>query len=51
MMLRYSLGCESGARKIEEAVAQTIDAGLFTRELGGSLSTEQMAEEIARRLH
>ena len=51
MMLRYSLGCETGARKIEEAVAQTIDAGLFTRELGGSLSTEQMAEEIARRLH
>ena len=45
-MLRYSLQDEQAARKIERAVEKAVAAGQLTRDLGGSLSTEQMADAI-----
>ncbi|WGK68883.1 3-isopropylmalate dehydrogenase [Candidatus Haliotispira prima] len=47
MMLRYALGCEGSARKIEAAVTKAITAGKFTRELGGSLSTAEVGQAVA----
>ena len=50
MLLRHSLGLETEAAAIEKAVDETITAGARTADLGGTLSTTQMADEIIRRL-
>jgi 3-isopropylmalate dehydrogenase len=49
LMLEY-LGHAEAAAAIEKAVRDTIAAGETTRDLGGSLSTEQAGERIRRRL-
>jgi 3-isopropylmalate dehydrogenase len=49
-MLRLSLGHEEAATAVERAVAQTIAAGLRTRELGGDARTEQVGAAVAERL-
>jgi 3-isopropylmalate dehydrogenase len=46
MMLRYSLRLEERAQKIEKAVEQAVATHRLTRDLGGSLSTDQMADAI-----
>lgn len=46
MMLRHSLGLEAEAQAIEAAVERAIGAGALTRDLGGSLGTEEMTEQI-----
>jgi 3-isopropylmalate dehydrogenase len=50
MLLRHSLGLEQEARWIEAAVDQAIEAGARTGDLGGKLSTRQMADEVLKRL-
>jgi 3-isopropylmalate dehydrogenase len=50
MMLRYSFGLETEAAALEKAVDETITAGARTVDLGGKLSTKQMADEIIARL-
>lgn len=50
MMLRHSLGLPAEAEAIEAAVDRTIAEGCRTRDLGGSLSTTAMTDEILRRL-
>jgi 3-isopropylmalate dehydrogenase len=50
MMLRHSLGLADEAKLVEDAVDRTITEGARTRDLGGTLSTTQMADEILRRL-
>ncbi len=50
LMLRYSLNLEQEAARIEAAVDATISAGCRTADLGGSLSTRQMADEVLSRL-
>ena len=50
MLLRYSLGYEQSAQKIENAVAQTIASGKLTRELGGNLSTSKVGQAVAELL-
>jgi 3-isopropylmalate dehydrogenase len=50
MLLRHSLGLEAEAASIEKAVDETITAGARTADLGGKLSTRQMADEIIKRL-
>ncbi len=50
MLLRHSLGLETEAASIEKAVDETITAGARTSDLGGKLSTRQMADEIIKRL-
>lgn len=48
MMLEY-LGFQTDSRKIEEAVKSAISDNETTRDLGGSLSTEDVGQSISRR--
>jgi 3-isopropylmalate dehydrogenase len=50
MLLRHTLGLEHEAAMIEKAVDQTITDGSRTADLGGKLSTTQMADEILKRI-
>ena len=50
LLLRYSLSLEKEAAIIEAAVDATITAGCRTADLGGKLTTRQMADEILSRL-
>lgn len=50
MMLRHSFKLESEAAAIEKAVDETITAGARTADLGGTLTTRQMADEIIKRI-
>jgi 3-isopropylmalate dehydrogenase len=50
MLLRHSLGLPAEAAAIEAAVERTITDGCRTVDLGGGLSTRQMADEIVKRL-
>jgi len=50
MLLRHSLKLEAEAVVIEKAVEQTITAGARTTDIGGKLTTRQMADEIIKRI-
>ncbi|TVY83548.1 3-isopropylmalate dehydrogenase B [Lachnellula suecica] len=50
LMLRYSFGMEEEAQAIEAAVNATMDAGMRTKDLGGSASTKEMGTEIRKHL-
>jgi 3-isopropylmalate dehydrogenase len=50
MMLRHSFKLEAEAESIEKAVYQTITDGARTADLGGKLTTRQMADEIIKNL-
>ena len=50
MMLRHSLKLEDEASAIEKAVHQTVTDGARTADIGGKLSTRQMADEIIKNL-
>ncbi len=46
MLLRHSLKLDAEAQLVEDAVEQVITDGHRTADLGGTLSTKQMADEI-----
>ena len=50
MMLRYSLHLDEEAHAIESAVDAAITEGARTADLGGTLSTTKMADEVIRRI-
>ena len=50
LLLRYSLGCSVEAQAVEEAVHAALSHGLRTPDLGGSLTTQAMVEEIISNL-
>ena len=50
MLLRHSLGLPAEAEAIESAVHAAIADGCRTKDLGGSLSTPAMTDEILKRL-
>jgi len=50
MLLRHSLELENEAAAIEGAVSQVVTDGARTVDLGGKLSTRQMADEIIKRI-
>lgn len=50
LMLRHSLKLECEAAAVEHAVECAIADGCLTADLGGSLSTQQMTDEIIERL-
>ena len=50
MLLRHSLDLAAEAELVEAAVDRAITDGCRTRDLGGALSTRQMADEVVRRL-
>ena len=50
MMLRHSFKLDAEAESVEKAVEQTITDGARTADIGGKLSTRQMADEIIKHL-
>ena len=50
MLLRHSLELEEEAAAIEGAVSQVVTEGARTVDLGGKLTTRQMADEIITRI-
>ena len=50
LLLRYSLKLQEEADAIETAVHQTITVGARTADLGGTLTTRQMTDEIIKHL-
>ena len=50
LMLRYSFGLNDEADEIEHAVNKAIDQGARTVDLGGKLTTVQMANEVINNL-
>ena len=50
MLLRHSLDLPAEAKLVEDAVDRAITDGCRTKDLGGALSTRQMADEIVHRL-
>jgi 3-isopropylmalate dehydrogenase len=50
MLLRHSLGLAAEAKLVEDAVDRAVAEGCRTRDLGGTLSTRQMADEIVHRV-
>ncbi|MFN8412072.1 MAG: 3-isopropylmalate dehydrogenase [Anaerolineales bacterium] len=50
MLLRHSLKLETEAAAVEKAVDEVITAGARTADLGGKLTTRQMADEIIKKL-
>lgn len=50
MMLRLSFDLEEEARAIETAVEKTLDAGLGTADIGGTLGTRAVTDEIIARM-
>jgi 3-isopropylmalate dehydrogenase len=50
MMLRHSFKLESEALAVEQAVEQTITRGARTADIGGTLTTRQMTDEIIKNL-
>jgi 3-isopropylmalate dehydrogenase len=50
LMLRYSCGLEREAMAVESAVDGALAAGRRTADLGGMLTTRQMADEVVQRL-
>ena len=50
MMLRHSFKLEKEAASIEKAVDTAITDGIRSADLGGTLTTRQLADEIIKRI-
>ena len=50
MLLRHSLGREADAGRVERAVAQVLADGVHGADLGGTASTEAIADAVVRAL-
>ncbi|PKP93447.1 MAG: 3-isopropylmalate dehydrogenase [Alphaproteobacteria bacterium HGW-Alphaproteobacteria-16] len=50
MMLRYSLGMDAAADRIEAAVTAALVGGARTADLGGTLSTQEMGDTVMQAL-
>ena len=50
MCLRHSLGLEGEAKLVEKATHDAVTEGARTADVGGSLSTPAMADEVIRRI-
>lgn len=50
MLLRHSLGLHAEAAAVEKAVSATISAGFRTADLGGTITTRAMTNEVLKHL-
>ena len=50
MMLRESLAMAPEAAAVERAVRQSIEAGVRTRDLGGTSTTAEAGDAVLRRM-
>lgn len=48
MMLQHSFGLEKEARAVEAAVSKTVEAGVLSRDLKGTASTEEIGNAVRR---
>lgn len=49
-MLLYSLNLPAESRAIEEAVRRTIESGVRTGDIGGTNSTTEVGDAVAKEL-
>jgi 3-isopropylmalate dehydrogenase len=50
MMLRYGIGREDDAARVESAIDRALEQGLRTRDLGGEASTEDATRAVLANL-
>jgi len=50
MMLRYSFQMDEEAKMIDDAVRETMDAGILTGDLGGTASTSEVGDAIVAKV-
>ncbi len=50
MMLQYSFNLPDEARAIEEAVKNTIESGVRTKDIGGTAGTKEVGDRVAEEL-
>jgi 3-isopropylmalate dehydrogenase len=50
MMLRYGLGRQDDAARVESAVDRALEGGLRTRDLGGEATTEEATRAVLSNL-
>jgi 3-isopropylmalate dehydrogenase len=50
MLLRYSLGMEEEAKKVEAAVKLVLEMGVATKDIGGTASTREVGDKVAAEL-
>lgn len=50
MMLQYSLHLPAESKAVEEAVRRTIEAGVRTKDIGGTSSTVEVGDAVAAEL-
>lgn len=48
MMFRYSLAMPDTADLIERAVRDTIEAGVRTKDMGGTATTSEMGDHVVK---
>jgi 3-isopropylmalate dehydrogenase len=46
MLLQYSLNLPTLAKAVEEAVRQTIDSGVRTKDIGGTATTGEVGDRV-----
>lgn len=50
MMLQYSFNLQDEAKAIEEAVKRTVEAGVYTPDILGTSSTQEVGDKVAEEL-
>ena len=50
MMLQYSLCLPDEAKAVEEAVKNALNAGMMTKDIGGTYSTTEVGDAVAKEL-
>ncbi|KZF24067.1 3-isopropylmalate dehydrogenase Leu2A [Xylona heveae TC161] len=50
MLLQYSLNLPAEAKAVEEAVRRSLDSGVCTGDIGGSATTSQVGDAVAKEL-
>lgn len=50
MMLQYSFNLPDEAKAVEEAVKNTIESGVRTKDIGGTAGTKEVGDRVAEEL-
>lgn len=50
MMLKYSLNQPEASKAVEEAVRRAIEKGVRTKDIGGTSSTSEVGDAVAKEL-
>lgn len=50
MMFKYSLQQPELSKKVDEAIRNVIEAGIMTKDIGGSAKTSEVGDAVAKEL-